>query len=434
MSDHVITKRGLRWGHNENNIQNVPQTPGFYKLFFGDKVIIVGVTSNLRKRLLEHSHDPKKRFGTFTWFQTKSLKDARLVEENLREYERATYTLLEIPIETFLSWNERGQLQLSPKFQRRGVWKPIAQSYFLDTIIRGLPSPPVYIRDVTLSDGITQHQVVDGQQRLRAIIEFATNKITMMRRHNSEYGNKIFSNLNSEAQNNFSNYKLPVQLLQNATDLEVLDLFARLNTYNVRLNAQELRNAKYDGEFKSCVYFLADKSRKFFIENKILYPHQIVRMIDTELVSELIITMMDGLQNAKKSIETFYREYDAEFKEADNYINKFNNVIMEIERVFNIVIRKTKFRRKSLLYTLFGVMYHVMYGLPKEGDRIGRISSEHYQEAQEVLAYMSQQLQETIPDEKFAEFVQNSQRRTDDLVPRQIRHRILLDEIIPFVV
>ncbi|MBA7481684.1 hypothetical protein ES707_17158 [subsurface metagenome] len=434
MSDHVIRKRGLRWEHDEKNIQIVPQTPGFYRLFHGDKVIIHGVTSNLRKRLLEHSHNPNQRFGTFTWFQTKSMNDAGLVEENLREYEKATYTLLEIPIETFISWNKRKQLQLSPKFQRRGVWKPVAKSYFLDTIIRGLPSPPVYIREVILSDGITQHQVVDGQQRLRSIIEFATNKITLMRKHNSELGNRIFSNLTSEIQNKFLNYKLPVQLLQNATDLEVLDIFARLNTYNVRLNAQELRNAKYDGEFKSCVYYLANTNRKFFIENKILYPHQIVRMIDAELVSELVITMMDGLQNSKKSIESFYREYDPEFNEADNYINKFNNIIMEIERVFNIVIRKTKFKRKSLFYTLFGVMYHIMYGLPKEGDSIGRISSEHYQEARDVLTYISQQLQETVPDVKFAKFVQNSQRRTDDLVPRQIRHRDLLNEITPYVV
>lgn len=433
MSNHVVIKQGLRREHTSTNIEKVPRAPGVYNIFYGDKTIYIGVTGNLRKRLLDLSGDPKIRFGTFSWYHTKSRADAETLMQTLKEQERVSFSLLELSIQTFYNWNEKGILDLSPKFQRLKVWKPIAKSYFLDTIIRGLPSPHVYIRDILLPKGITQHQVVDGQQRLRAILEYLGDKITIMKQHNEIFGDILFSNLTNEVKTKVLSYKIPVQLLQNATDLEVLDIFARLNTYNVRLNAQELRNAKYDGAFKRCIYTLADKNRKFFVENKILYPHHIVRMIDAELVSEIIISMMDGLQNAKQTIESFYYEYDNKFSEANTLSTRFMNVISEIENIFGEAIRKTRFKRKSLFYTLFCVIYHIFYGLPKEGGQLGKISSEFYEETRNILYYLSQQLVETIPDEKFAQFVQASQRRTDDLAPRKIRHAILLDELRDYI-
>jgi len=45
----------------------------------------------------------------------------------------------------FLSWQREGTLNLNPRFQRRSVWKPGARSYFLDTVVRGLPAPIIYL-------------------------------------------------------------------------------------------------------------------------------------------------------------------------------------------------------------------------------------------------------------------------------------------------
>ena len=38
-------------------------------------------------------------------------------------------------------WQERSELVLAPKFQRRDVGNPKAKSYLMDTIIRGKPIP-----------------------------------------------------------------------------------------------------------------------------------------------------------------------------------------------------------------------------------------------------------------------------------------------------
>ena len=49
-------------------------------------------------------------------------------------------------IRDFEEWNQRNELFLQPKFQRRNVWSDKARSYLIDTIIRGKPIPKIYMR------------------------------------------------------------------------------------------------------------------------------------------------------------------------------------------------------------------------------------------------------------------------------------------------
>ena len=70
-----------------------------------------------------------------------------------------------------LAWHEEGSLELSPKFQRRGVWKPAAKGFFLDTLLRGYPVPPLHIRMMpTAGSNRARREVIDGQQRLRTLL------------------------------------------------------------------------------------------------------------------------------------------------------------------------------------------------------------------------------------------------------------------------
>ena len=74
----------------------------------------------------------------------------------------------------YREWSESGQLVLSPRFQRREVWTETARSYLMDTIIRGLPIPKVFIRQIIdPSSGKSVREVVDGQQRLRTILSLS---------------------------------------------------------------------------------------------------------------------------------------------------------------------------------------------------------------------------------------------------------------------
>src|ERR1017187_1035312 len=75
--------------------------------------------------------------------------------------------------EDFLLWQANDALEITPKFQRRSVWRTPARSYFIDTILRGMTVPPLYLR-MTQNKTKTKaiRQVVDGQQRVRSVLDF----------------------------------------------------------------------------------------------------------------------------------------------------------------------------------------------------------------------------------------------------------------------
>jgi len=162
------------------------------------------------------------------------------------------------PINDFLEWHKSEHLEIQPKFQRRDVWAQKAKSYLIDTILRSLPIPPIFIR-LTI-DPVRRRsirEVVDGQQRLQAVFGFIRNDFPILPVHNAEFAGMYYSGLPSEVQKKFLGYKFNVNVLENVTDAEVLGIFARMNTYTVKLNAQELRNAEFFGAFKQVVYKLA---------------------------------------------------------------------------------------------------------------------------------------------------------------------------------
>src|SRR5437867_2312048 len=76
-------------------------------------------------------------------------------------------------VSDFLSWQRAGSLVLSPAFQRRPVWPSGAKSFLIDTIIRGIPVPIIFLRQRTNPKTLEPfREVVDGQQRLRTVISF----------------------------------------------------------------------------------------------------------------------------------------------------------------------------------------------------------------------------------------------------------------------
>jgi len=88
-------------------------------------------------------------------------------------------------VRDFEEWNDKGVLELQPKFQRRNVWDPKARSYLIDTIIRGKPIPKIYMRQiVNPKTRQTRREIVDGQQRLRSVLDFLKDGFPILKIHN----------------------------------------------------------------------------------------------------------------------------------------------------------------------------------------------------------------------------------------------------------
>ena len=90
-------------------------------------------------------------------------------------------------------------------------------------------------------------EVVDGQQRSRAIIDYCDGQFAARIEGGTR---KRFGELTMDQRERLLITPLPVGYLLGATDSDVIDIFARINSISKTLNAQEKRNAKFGGEFK----------------------------------------------------------------------------------------------------------------------------------------------------------------------------------------
>lgn len=255
------------------------------------------------------------------------------------------------------------QLVLNPKFQRRAVWSPQSKSYLINTILLGLPLPLFFLRQNT--DPMTRktvREVVDGQQRLRAIFDFIDNGFQLRKVQNEEYGGRYFSELPTEIQSDFLSYELTVNVLIDLDDTDVLDIFARLNSYGVKLNSQELINAKYFGYFKQLAFKLGFDFAKYWEINKIFSNAQIMRMKEAEFVSELLVVMLDGIQDLKV-IDKYYAKFDETFDNRVEISDRFEQTMDYIANLYDGDFSNTSYSSSPLFYSLYTAIYHLNYGV-----------------------------------------------------------------------
>lgn len=332
-------------------------------------------------------------------------------------------------VNDFVNWQRRGELVLQPRFQRRNVWDERARSYLLDTIMRGLPIPKLYIRELIEPRALrTVREVVDGQQRLQAVIDFVDDRLKILRSHNAEFGGRGFSQLTEDEQRRFLGYELSVDILRDASDADVLEIFSRLNSYTLTLNAQEKLSARYFGQFKETIYSLGREHLEFWRSNKILTDRAIVRMGEAEFTSELVVTMLDGIQHGKSKIESFYKQYEDEFPGAKRTVDEFRGTINRIAEVMQDAIRTTAFHQKAQFYSLFTLFYDALYGLPGSEKRT-RIPVGAHSAVRRSLVELVSAIREPSPPAGFLPFVDASRSSTDNSPQRVTRHEFMWEAL-----
>ncbi len=285
-------------------------------------------------------------------------------------------------VSDFLSWQRSGTLNLSPSFQRRPVWKPEAKSFFVDTVIRGLPVPLIILRekrsDISRLEPV--REVVDGQQRLRTLFAYIEPKLLkdynpkidsflLLPEHNEEYAGLPFKSLPRDIQQSILDYEFSVHILPAGTDdREVLGIFARLNSTGVKLTPQELRNAEFFGAFKVTMYELATEQLYRWREWRVFTEYNIARMEEVELVSELCLMMLrrQVIGKTQKALDRIYKEKDKDFPEREEVKRRFRVIMDTIDDLFGANLKRLPFRRKTLFFSLFAFLYDYRFGLSSD--------------------------------------------------------------------
>ena len=293
-------------------------------------------------------------------------------------------------ISDFLHWARTDQLDLSPYYQRRSVWKRPAKSLLIDTVMRGLPVPIIIIRDrFNLRTQSSVREVVDGQQRLRTVLTFLGFEpsnpeldseegyepdwapFRVLRAHNSVVSKaSTFRELSNELQLRFLNYEFAVHVLPSDTDdAAVLKMFTRLNSTGKALKGAELRNAEYHGPFATLVKDLAISNIQKWREWQVLSDSEISRMSELEFVADLCITVSKGelYSNTKGGIDSFYRAMENEDLEAweyaDEMTRRFDEVVDQLDRRMPKEVYGSRVTNRIIFSAVWVACYDHIFGL-----------------------------------------------------------------------
>ncbi|MDK7870725.1 DUF262 domain-containing protein [Micrococcus luteus] len=222
-----------------------------------------------------------------------------------------TYTIADV-----IKWQEDGELTLNPDFQRGSVWSSPAKSYLIDSILRGYPIPKILIRtSVDRNTRRTKRDVVDGQQRLRTIISFALDEFILGNKAGEFQGSR-YADLEPDLQDAFLAYKLTLEQLINASDEDVLEVFARLNSNAVPVNAPEKRNAAYTNDFSALIQGIAKLQRSNLAKSGVS-DREFVRLVHHSIIAELVGYLLQGVgDGGESSIDALYKRHATTAAEA----------------------------------------------------------------------------------------------------------------------
>lgn len=326
----------------------------------------------------------------------------------------------------FLEWNQSNLLDLSPDFQRRGVWSTQAKSYLIDTIITGKPIPKILMTQ-NLKGTRNKRIIIDGQQRLRSIIEYCSDSFTIYKSHNKEYGGKLYSSLPEEIKADILKYEIGVDVLFDLSYADTLDIFARLNTYSVKLNTQELLNAEFLGPFKQSAYKIGYQYVNYWEQAGIISKQRIARMAEAELASDLLVVAVGGI-DSNKVIPQFYKSYDKEEVDLSKEMEQVKTALDIIIKIYPAdELKQTNFKRIQLFYSLFCSVYHSLFGIKKFDGVLNTKIKSNIENIKIKLDNFSALYDSE--DDSIEDFIDASRRATTDKAKRELRAKTICNII-----
>lgn len=269
-----------------------------------------------------------------------------IIQRKAKERTVKTQTI-EFDLETIVKKIDRNVIKLNPEYQRNHRWGDDVSSRLIESLMLNIPIPLIYISqdvdvDEEIDDNVSRYSVIDGQQRLTAIYKFFKNEFSL-------------TDLPVLKELNGTNYKdLPPFLIRrleertirclridSTVDQQVkYDIFERLNSGAVKLEAQELRNATCRGPFKNLIKVLAENEDFLEICQLSENSSRIKKMEDQELVLRFFaITYNDGYKEYRGGFRDFLTEKMKEFNklpdtEIDNMKIIFIKTVKKIRESF----------------------------------------------------------------------------------------------------
>jgi hypothetical protein len=195
------------------------------------------------------------------------MQRQQLVEQR-RKVDFDTY---DVTVDELIRRVTRSRIEIAPIYQRQFRWDPERQSRLIESLLLGIPVPPLFMATNLIPGEQTQWEIVDGLQRLLTLVNFAGDAEARKKVNFvgdplrlvgldklPSFANTSFLQLPTDIRTALEDRPLKVIVLNDKSDLQIrFDLFERLNTGGLKLTDQEVRECVYRGPFMD---FLAELS------------------------------------------------------------------------------------------------------------------------------------------------------------------------------
>lgn len=202
--------------------------------------------------------------------KTSAAEQREELQEQRRKVDFDSY---DITVDELVRRVARARIEISPAYQRKFRWDAERQSRLVESLLLGIPVPPLFMATNVDAESGTSWEVVDGLQRLLSLTNFLGDEATRSTARldgqplTLEGLEKLETldgataqTLPTDIRTGLEDRPIKVIVLNDKSDLQVrFDLFERLNTGGVRLTDQEVRECVFMGEFIDLLTELSDQ-------------------------------------------------------------------------------------------------------------------------------------------------------------------------------
>lgn len=177
---------------------------------------------------------------------------------------------LDMSFGEIISMYERNEIIINPDFQRLFRWGNEQQTRFIESLLLGIPIPPIFVAEISQGEDSGKWELVDGLQRVSTILSFFGKLKTLPEKNNWELlEGGLVKSLNGYKLNDLP-LKYQLNIRRAACRIEIIkwnskidmryELFKRINSYGETITEQELRNCIFRPQSNKFNDFLKELS------------------------------------------------------------------------------------------------------------------------------------------------------------------------------
>ncbi len=252
-----------------------------------------------------------------------------LLNSQINDQKNSLHTdRMDISFGELINMYRDGELEINPAFQRNFKWDKEQRTRFIESLILGIPIPPIFVAESPVGEGNRLWEVVDGLQRLSTVLSFfgylKSEKEEIQNKNNWKLtqGDRLSAlkglgcdDLSQGIRFNIKRATCRVEVIRWNGNYDMrFELFNRLNTGGTTLKPQEIRNAIYRDISPKFNIFLEKLAKNEDFQNLIALPEKEKNeFYDQQLILRFLFLhnnygKVDNEKGIEQQLNSFMRE------------------------------------------------------------------------------------------------------------------------------